>query len=134
MSPVESAAAQMVTGSRSSRIWQASFVKEQGRPYIDLDAGVFYRAWEGEIVAGNKCAPPIRLPARLLAHMRRWHAKGAKYVVEYHGKPADPKWAFRNLVDEVLGEAPKASSDTPCDRRRPHGSCRQLPTSGRRLA
>jgi len=95
--------AAVYTGSRSSRIWQASFVKEQGRPFIDLEAGVFYRAWDGEIVAANKRAPPIRLPDRLLAHMRRWHRLGAKYVVEYNGKPADPKRAFRNLVDEVLG-------------------------------
>ncbi|MDI5929589.1 integrase [Rhizobium leguminosarum] len=95
--------AAVYTGSRSSRIWQASFVKEQGRPFIDLEAGVFYRAWEGEIVAANKRAPPIRLPDRLLAHMRRWHRLGAKYVVEYNGKPADPKRAFRNLVDDVLG-------------------------------
>ncbi|ACM25778.1 integrase [Rhizobium rhizogenes] len=92
------------TGSRSARVWQASFIKEKGRPYIDLEAGVFYRAWDGEIVAANKRAPPIRLPARLLAHLRRWHRMGAKYVVEYNGKPADPKRAFRNLVDAVLGE------------------------------
>lgn len=96
--------AAVYTGSRSSRVWQASFVKEIGRPYIDLDAGVFYRAWEGEVVAGKKRAPPIRLPGRLLAHMRRWHRMGAKYVVEYNGKAADPKRAFRNLVDEVLGD------------------------------
>lgn len=95
------------TGSRSSRVWQASFIKEDGRPYIDLDAGVFYRAWEGERVAANKRAPPIRLPGRLLAHMRRWHRMGARYVVEYNGQPADPKRAFRNLVDEVLGEDAK---------------------------
>lgn len=95
------------TGSRSARIWQASFVKEEGRPFIDLDAGVFYRAWEGERVASNKRAPPIRLPERLLAHMRRWHRLGAKYVVEYLGNPVDPKRAFRNLVDEVLGDDAK---------------------------
>lgn len=97
--------AALYTGSRSSRVWQASFVKEDGKPYVDLEAGVFYRAWEGELVASNKRAPPVRLPARLLAHMRRWHRLGARYVVEYQGKPADPKRAFRNLVDEVLGDA-----------------------------
>lgn len=95
--------AAVYTGSRSSRVWQASFIKEPGRPYIDLEAGVFYRAWEGEIVAANKRAPPIRLPDRLLAHMRRWHRLGSRYVVEYNGKPADPKRAFRKLVDDVLG-------------------------------
>lgn len=98
------ALAAVYTGSRSARVWQASFVKEEGRPYIDLEAGVFYRAWDGERVAANKRAPPIRLPGRLLAHMRRWHRLGARYVVEYNGQPADPKRAFRNLVDEVLGE------------------------------
>jgi integrase len=98
------ALAAVYTGSRSARVWQASFVKEEGRPYIDLEAGVFYRAWDGERVAASKRAPPIRLPGRLLAHMRRWHRLGARYVVEYNGQPADPKRAFRNLVDEVLGE------------------------------
>lgn len=96
--------AALYTGSRSARVWQASFVKEEGRPYIDLEAGVYYRSWEGETVAGNKRAPPIRLPDRLLAHMRRWHRMGARYVVEYQGLPADPKRAFRNLVNETLGK------------------------------
>lgn len=94
----------LYTGSRSARIWQASFERQEGRPFVDLNAGVFYRSWEGEIVASNKRAPPIRIPDRLLAHMRRWHRLGAKYVVEYNGKPADPKRAFRNLINEVLGK------------------------------
>lgn len=59
------------------------------------------------MVAANKQAPPIRLPSRLLTHLRRWQKKGAKYVVEYQGRPADPKRAFRNLVNEVLGEGGK---------------------------
>jgi integrase len=92
------------TGSRSARVWQASFEPEEGRPYVDLDAGVFYRAAPGEDVAANKQAPPIRLPGRLLTHMRRWRRKGARYVVEYQGRPADPKRAFRNLVSATLGD------------------------------
>lgn len=92
------------TGSRSARIWRASFEREDGRPFADLDAGVFYRAADDEAVAANKQAPPIRIPPRLLAHFRRWRRLGAKYVVEYQGRPADPKRAFRNLADDVLGE------------------------------
>lgn len=92
------------TGSRSARIWQASFKREPNRPFIDLDEGVFYRAASDEVVASNKQAPPIRLPDRLLTHMRRWHKMGAKYVVEFQGRPADPKRAFRNLANEVLGD------------------------------
>ncbi len=96
--------AALYTGSRSARVWQASFVREPGRPFVDLDAGVFYRAGVGEQVASNKQAPPIRLPGRLLAHLRRWHRQGARYVVECQGRPADPKRAFRNLANDVLGE------------------------------
>lgn len=92
----------LYTGSRSARVWQASFVKIPGRPYIDLEAGVFFRTWDDEQIAENKQAPPIRIPGRLLAHMRRWHRLGAKYVVEYQGKPADPKRAFRNIVNSTL--------------------------------
>ncbi|AWC24957.1 hypothetical protein CO731_04450 [Aminobacter sp. MSH1] len=97
----------LYTGSRSARVWQASFKQEPGRPFVDLEAGVFYRAADDEEVAANKQAPPIRLPSRLLAHMRRWHRNGAQYVVEYQGAPADPKRAFRNLVDDVLGDDAK---------------------------
>jgi integrase len=92
----------LYTGSRSGRVWQASFVREDGRPFIDLDAGVFYRAWDDESVAKNKQAPPIRLPRRILSHMRRWRRLGAKYAVEYRSKPADPKKAFGKIVDEVF--------------------------------
>ncbi|RWD62327.1 MAG: integrase [Mesorhizobium sp.] len=99
--------AALYTGSRSARVWQASFKREKGRPYIDLEHGVYYRAAEDEQVAANKQAPPIRLPSRLLAHMRRWHRNGAKYVVEYQGRAADPKRAFRNLTDDVLGDEAK---------------------------
>jgi len=95
----------LYTGSRSGRVWQASFIKEAGRPWADLENGIFYRTWEGEVVADNKRAPAIRIPGRLLAHMRRWHRMGARYVVEYEGRPADPKIAFRRLVKAVLGEA-----------------------------
>ena len=81
-------------------------------PDVDREAGVMHRAAEDEQVAANKQASPIRLPPRLLAHMRRWHRKGARYVVEYRGQPADPKRAFRNLVDDVLGDDARVSRHT----------------------
>ncbi|MEP7457056.1 integrase [Phyllobacterium sp. SB3] len=96
--------AAVYTGSRSARVWQASFKKEKGKPFIDLEEGVFYRAATDEVVASNKQAPPIRLPDRLLTHLRRWHKMGAQYVVEFQGRPADPKRAFRNLANDVLGD------------------------------
>lgn len=90
------------TGTRTERIEQASFVKEDGRPWIDLENGVFYRAWDGERVPDNKRADPIRIPHRLLAHMRRWHSNGSRYLIEWNGKPAGTASAFFRLLKRVI--------------------------------
>lgn len=90
------------TGTRTDRIEQASFVKEAGRPWIDLERGIFFRAWEGELVPDNKRADPVRIPQRLLAHMRRWHQNGAKYLVEFNGKPVGTASAFFRMLKAVL--------------------------------
>lgn len=99
------------TGTRSGRVWTASFSKEEGRPWIDTENGVFYREAPGEKASDTKRAPAIRIPRRLLAHLRRWKSggfdpsKAASYLCEYHkGKPGDPKKAFARLVTDVLGE------------------------------
>jgi hypothetical protein len=47
----------LFTGSRSARIWRASFEKEEGRPYVDAEKGLFHRTWQGEHVPENKRAP-----------------------------------------------------------------------------
>jgi integrase len=94
----------LYTGSRAGRVWNASFVPEEGRPWADLDRGIFHRTWAGEQVPENKRAPAIRIPPRLLAHMRRWRAHGARYVCEYQGRAADPKKAFRRLARTVLAD------------------------------
>jgi integrase len=90
------------SGSRSARIWRASFEKEEGRPYVDVERGLFYRTWQGEHVPANKRAPVQRIPARLLAHLRRWRRLGAKYVCEYQGRAADPKKSFARVVRAVF--------------------------------
>jgi integrase len=95
----------LYTGSRSARIWRASFEKEEGRPYVDVEKGLFHRTWQGEHVPENKRAPVQRIPARLLAHLRRWRKLGARYVCEYQGRAADPKKAFARLVKAVFPNA-----------------------------
>jgi integrase len=95
----------LYTGSRSSRIWRASFEKEEGRPYVDVENGLFHRTWVGENVPQNKRAPVQRIPPRLLAHLRRWRRMGARYVCEYQGRAADPKKAFGRLVRAVFPDA-----------------------------
>lgn len=91
------------TGTRSSRMWKASFKRMPGRPWIDVENGVFYRAAPKEIVAKNKRAGAIRIPGRLLVHLRRW-AKQRDYLVEWHGRPANPRKGLFGAIDAVFGE------------------------------
>ena len=76
------------TGTRHAAICSAAFTPAIGRGYIDLDAGVFYRRPKGSKQT-KKRQTPVRLPARLLAHLRRWKRLGlARHaVVEFNGKP-----------------------------------------------
>lgn len=91
------------TGTRSRRIWRASYVQEDGRPWIDVEGGVYYRLAKGEKAPRNKRAATVRIPGRLLAHMRRW-SKKRTYLVEHHGKPGDPKKSLSAMMKEVFGE------------------------------
>ena len=76
------------TGSRSGAIFSASIYAGANRSLIDLESGLFYRLAEGA-VATNKRQPPVRLPKRLLAHIRRWRDRWiiAQHVVEWDGLP-----------------------------------------------
>jgi integrase len=78
----------LYTGTRHTAICSAAFHSAIGRGHIDLNSGVFYRRRQG-VRQTNKRQPPVRLPARLLAHLRRWHRLGiARHaVVEWNGKP-----------------------------------------------
>ena len=76
----------LYTGSRADVITSASFEPQPGRPYIDLNDGMFYRRPAGATET-KKRRPPVRVPPRLLAHMRRWRRLGARYPVQIGGKP-----------------------------------------------
>lgn len=99
----------VLTGTRSSRIQEASFIKEAGRPWIDLENGIFYRTPLNEKAAFNKRADPIKIPIRLLRMMRRWHegsanVPGCRYLIEFNGRPVDCRKGFYTLKQEVLSE------------------------------
>jgi integrase len=76
------------TGTRHGAICSAALTAAVGRGYVDTDRGVFYRRRQGARQT-NKRQPPVRLPDRLLAHLRRWKRLGiARHaVVEWNGKP-----------------------------------------------
>ena len=74
------------TGSRAGAIASASPDAAIGRSYVDLDRGVFYRLAQGKNETKKK-QPPVPLPSRLLAHMRRWKRLKliARHFVEFNG-------------------------------------------------
>lgn len=78
----------LYTGTRAGAICGAAIRPTEGTGYVDLDAGVFYRRAAGERET-KKRKPTIRLPRRLLAHLRRWERLGIskKSIVEFNGEP-----------------------------------------------
>jgi integrase len=78
----------LYTGTRAGAIASASPYRDQGHSFVDLDQGIFYRLAIGR-TASNKRQPPAPIPARLLAHMRRWVRRGiiTSHFVEWHGAP-----------------------------------------------
>ena len=100
----------IATCSRSARIYEASYVAEPGRPWVDLDKGIYHRTAPGERVAGNKRAPTVPVGDLLLKAMRRWSQPrtrrgtvipGRRYVVEYAGRPVDPKGSFTECLSKA---------------------------------
>lgn len=127
----------LYTGTRSGAICAAAIRPTPGRGFVDLERGVFYRRAQGTRET-KKRQPPVRLPSRLLAHMRRWAAtdveiktkargksatKGRKishdYVVDWNGRPVTSvKKAFRSACEaaglgwyEGEGEARRFRTD-----------------------
>ena len=78
----------LYTGTRHAAICTAAFQPAVGRGHVDLTRGVFHRRPQGAAET-KKRQPPVRLPDRLLTHLRRWHRLGiAKHaVVQWNGKP-----------------------------------------------
>ncbi|WP_244540121.1 tyrosine-type recombinase/integrase [Kaistia soli] len=76
----------LYTGSRAGVICGAATAPTDGHGFVDYDRGVFYRKPNGSAET-KKRAPPIRIPARLLAHMRRWQDKRISndFVIEWNG-------------------------------------------------
>lgn len=90
----------LYTGTRASAVAAASPFRSEGRSYVDLEQGMFYRLAEGSR-ATKKRQPPVPLPPRLLAHMRRWVEKkiAKQHFVEWNDKPVQSvTTGFRSAV------------------------------------
>ena len=90
----------LYTGTRAGAIASASPERGEGRSFVDLDRGIFYRRAQGARET-NKRQPPVPIPPRLLAHMRRWKRTGiaVNHFVEWNGKGvASVKTGFSTAV------------------------------------
>ena len=77
----------LYTGTRSGAICGAALEPTEGRGWVDLERGVFYRRAIGKKKT-NKRQPSIRIPPRLLAHIRRWKDKRlvSDSLIEWNGE------------------------------------------------
>lgn len=80
------------TGTRAAAICGAAFQPTPGHGWIDLKRGVFHRRAIGAAET-KKRQPPVRLPDRLVAHIRRWASiprpdgTMPEFVVEWRNQP-----------------------------------------------
>jgi len=98
------------TGTRASAICSAALAPTAGRGWVDLEHGVFYRRGIGKRET-NKRQPAVRIPPRLLAHLRRWAAKkiARHSIIEWQRKPVKRiSKAFASVVRQA-GLAPGVS-------------------------
>lgn len=119
----------LYTRTRAGAVCSASFTQATHTGWIDLDHGVFHRRPKGERET-KKRKPPVRLPDRLLGHLRRWQRNGQRYAVEWLGRPIDT--GVEKAFARARRPAWRTSHPIPCGTRRRPGSCSAAPTSGMR--
>ena len=91
----------LYTGTRAAAVCAGALEPTEGRGWIDLDKGIFYRRPAGARDT-KKRRPPIPLPRRLLAHLRRWKGLGQNSAVEWNGAAVlDVDKAFRNVARDA---------------------------------
>lgn len=95
----------LYTGTRAGAICGAALDQPTiGRSWIDLENGIFYRQAIGRRKEKNKQQTPVRLPPRLLAHLRRWKRKGIsiRSLIEWNSEPVRRiNKAFRSVRREA---------------------------------
>lgn len=79
------------TGTRHSAMTALLWHESPTQAWVDLDKGVIYRRGKREKDNKTKRRPLVKLPRRLLAHLRRWKAqddaRGVLTVLHHGGHP-----------------------------------------------
>lgn len=74
----------LYTGTRKTAILRMRFMPNTTGGWVDTERGVMYRRSTGESETAKK-RPPVQIPPRLLAHLKRWESTGSRWVVDYDG-------------------------------------------------
>ncbi|MFD2248876.1 integrase [Pseudochelatococcus lubricantis] len=86
----------LYTGTRSGAVRSLRWMTSTAGGWVDLEAGVMHRRGT-EDRETNKRRPPLRIPVRLIGHMRRWHAIDAKGIEQPNGS--------RSTVTHIIHQA-----------------------------
>lgn len=91
----------LYTGTRSEAILRLRFMPHTAGGHVDTEAGRIYRRGAG-VAETKKRQPPIPIPRKLLAHLRRWERNGARFVVDVGGqRVGSVKTAWRTALAEA---------------------------------
>lgn len=91
----------LYTGTRKDAIIRMGFCKNTIGGWFDLEAGIMFRMSESERIT-KKRRTPAPIPRQLLGHLKRWHAQGCHWAVEYNGGMIkDPKRGFAKAAKEA---------------------------------
>lgn len=72
----------LYTGTRPGVIPKLLWHESPSQAWVDLDKRTIYRRGKAEKDHRTKRRPLVRMPDRLVAHMKRWHAADARRQVE----------------------------------------------------
>jgi integrase len=90
--------AALYTGTRSGAVLRLSWLPNTNTGFIDLERGVLYRQGSSQRQT-KKRQPPVAIPDRLMAHMKRWKRMDGniRHVVHWNGSSVQSiKKAFRS--------------------------------------
>lgn len=111
----------LYTGSRSGVIKRLRWTESLDDPWVDLASGVIYRRGRNETESRTKRRPIVKMPRRLLAHMRRWYAqdktRGIDTVLHFGGEPVSAvRTGFTGCVKDagLSGPTPHWLRHTCC--------------------
>lgn len=100
----------LYSGTRKTAVLRMRFMANRSGGWVDTKNCVMYRRSNEEMETAKK-RPPVPIPPRLLAHLKRWEASDTLWVVDYKGNGVGSlKTAWKRAIN-AAGLA--GTGDTP---------------------